>query len=206
MPSPVSRRPLAALAVALLALCATACGSSSSTVAVHTTATTVSGTPTTALVAVAGRNSTVILNPEMDKLLKENEITVSAVAPATYNKTLVWPVSGGQIHAATVSGTIEHTGGVKLSHAGKSITLTSFITNTSTKQVTALVGGQRIPVFDINTSTETRHSETGGAIVIGGLAFTLTEEAANAVNSALGVSAFKKGQIFGAATETIAVK
>jgi hypothetical protein len=148
----------------------------------------------------------VIINPEMDKLLKENEIAVSAVAPATYHKTLVWPISGGQIRAASVSGTIEHTGGVKLSHAGKSVTLTSFITNTSAKQVSAVVGGQRIPVFDINTSSETRHSATGGAIVVGGLTFTVTEQAANAVNSALGVSAFKKGQIFGAATETIAVK
>jgi hypothetical protein len=206
MLSPVPRRPLAALAVAILALAATACGSSHSTIAVHTTATTVSGTPTTALVAVAGRNTSVVLNPETLTLLREHEITVSAVAPASYQKTLVWPISGGQISAATISGTIDQTGGVKLSHSGKSVALTSFITSTSAKQVTAIVGGQRIPVFDINTSSETRRSETGGAIVVGGLGFTVTEQAANAVNSALGVSAFKQGQVFGVVTETLVVK
>jgi hypothetical protein len=201
-----ARRPFAALAVALVALAITACGSSSTSVKVTTTSTSVSGTGTTALVAVAGRNTLVALNPETTTLLKEHEITVSAVAPATYKKTLAWPISGGQIGVATATGTIDGTGGFKLSHGEKSVTLTSFIVDTSAKQVTALVDGQRIPVFTINTGSEKRQTESSGATIVSGLAFTVTEQAATTVNGALGVSAFKSGQVFGIATLTLAVK
>jgi hypothetical protein len=206
MPSSMLRRPLAALPLALVALAVTACGSSKTSVTAGTTATTVSGTATTALSAVVGRNTMVALNPETTKLLEEHEITVSAVAPATYSKTMAWPVSSGQIAVATVRGTINHTGGFKLSRGEKSVTLTTFIIDTSTKKVTALVGGQRIPVFAINTGSEQRETESGGAIVVHGLSLTVTEEAATTLNNSLGVSAFKEGQVFGIAAMTLAVK
>jgi hypothetical protein len=83
--------------------------------------------------------------------------------------------------------------------------VTSFIVDTSTKQVTALVGGQRLPVFAIDTSSEKHQTGVGGTIVESGLKFTLTEQAATALNSALGASAFKAGQLFGTATLTLAV-
>jgi hypothetical protein len=148
----------------------------------------------------------VALNPEIVTLFKEHGITVTAVAPATYRKTLAWPISGGRIALATATGTIDHTGGVKLSHGEKSVTLTTFIIDTSTKQVTALVAGKRIPVFALNTGSEKQETRTGGTTVLSGLKMTVTEQAATTVNSALGVSAFEAGQVFGVATLTLAVK
>jgi len=203
-------RPVVALSVALVTLGAAACGSSSKTTS--SAGTTAASTPATTTGASAntsvlvGKQTRVTLNPSTSQLLKENDITVAAVSPATYKKTLVWPVSGGQIAVATVTGTVNHTGGFKLTHREKSVTLTSFVVNTSTKQVTALIGGQRMGVFAIDTSSEKHETETGGAIVESGLKLTLTEQAANTLNSSLGVSAFKANQVFGTATMNLALQ
>lgn len=209
MPLPTMRRRFLALPLALAALGVAACGSSSKTTSsasTSTTATSAATTPTAGTSVLVGAHTSVALNPATSQLLKENVITVTAVGPATYSKTLVLPVSGGQIAVATLAGTIDHNGGIKLSHGEKSVEVTTFIVDTSTKQVTALIGEQRMPVFAINTSSEKRKSETGGTIVDSGLKLTLTEQAASALNGALGVSAFKAGQVFGTATITLAVK
>jgi hypothetical protein len=193
----------------LVALGMAACGSSSKTTSsAGTTATGASGATNAATGSgvLVGKQTSVALNPATSQLLKENQVVVTAVAPATYRTTLLFPVSGGNVAVATAAGAIDHTGGVKLSHAGKSVQVTSFIIETSTKQVTALISGQRLPIFALATSSEKRQTGTGGTIVEGGLKFTLIEGAATALNSALGVSAFKKGQVFGTATLTLAVK
>jgi hypothetical protein len=201
-----ARRALFLSLLALAALGIAACGSSKKT----TTATTATGaaaaTSTTASSVLVGKQTSVALNPATSQLLRENQIVVTAVAPATYHKTLLWPVTGGQVAVASVAGTIQTTGGVRLSHAGKSVQVTSFLVDTSTDQVTALVGGQRLPIFAIDTSSAKHQTGTGGTILESGLKFTLTEQAASALNGALGSSAFKAGQIFGTATLTLAVK
>jgi hypothetical protein len=202
-----ARRAVFLPLLVLVALGVAACGSSSkttTTAATTGTATNAATTPTTSGTLV-GKHTSVALNPATAQLLKENQIVVTAVAPATYHTALLFPVSGGHVAVATVAGTIDHTGGVRLSHAGKSVEVTSFIVDTSTKQVTALVSGQRLPVFAIDTSSEKRQTGTGGTIVESGLKFTLTEQAATALNSALGATAFKAGQLFGTATLTLAV-
>ena len=202
-----ARRALFLPLLALVALAIAACGSSSKTTTTGTAATTAATTATTASSSVlVGKQTSVALNPATSTLLKENQIVVTAVAPATYHTTLLFPVSGGNVAVATAAGTIDHTGGVKLSHAGKSVTLTSFIVDTSTDQVTALVAGSRLPIFAVNTSSAKHQTGTGGTILESGLKFTLTEQAASAINTALGSSAFKAGQIFGTATLTLAVK
>jgi len=191
----------------LAALAFAACGSSSKTTSTTPTgASAAANSGTTGSGVLVGKQTSVALNPATSQLLKEHQIVVTAVAPATYRTTLLWPVSGGQIAVASAAGTIDHTGGVRLSHAGTSVQVTSFIIDTSTKQVTALIGGQRLPIFAVDTSSEKRQTGVGGTIVEGGLKFTLIEGAATALNSALGVSAFKAGQVFGTATITLAVK
>jgi len=205
--SVVARRAVFFPLPVLAALAFAACGSSSKTTsATPTGASAAANTGTTGSGVLVGKQTSVALNPATSQVLKEHQIVVTAVAPATYRTTLLWPVSGGQIAVASAAGTIDHTGGVRLSHAGTSVQVTSFIIDTSTKQVTALIGGQRLPIFAVDTSSEKRQTGVGGTIVEGGLKFTLIEGAATALNSALGVSAFKAGQVFGTATITLAVK
>jgi hypothetical protein len=204
--SVVARRAVFFPLLVLLALAFAACGSSSKTTGTTATGASAAANAATTPKTLVGKQTSVALNPATSQLLKENQIVVTAVAPATYHNTLLWPVSGGQIAVATVAGTIQHTGGIRLSHAGKSVQVTSFLVDTSTDQVTALVGGQRLPIFAINKSSAKHQTGIGGTILESGLTLTLTEQVASALNGALGTSAFKAGQVFGTATLTLAVK
>ena len=208
--SVAARRAVFLPLLALVALGIAACGSSkkatTGTTATGAAATGTAATTTAGSTALVGKQTSVALNPAISILFRENQIVATAVAPATYHHTLLWPVSGGHVAIATVAGTIEHTGGIRLCHAGKSVEVTRFLVDTSTDQVTALVGGQRMPIFAINTSEAKHQTGTGGTILESGLKFTLTEQGASALNGGLGVSAFKAGQIFGTATLTLAVK
>jgi len=193
---------------ALLAttLVVAACGSSSSSTTSSSTA-SVAATSTTAAapVGVVGKSTSVVLNPATAAALKQAEITVTPVAPATAKTALVFPVTGGHVVVTSLAGTIEHRGGLTFSHAGKSVTLTSFIVNTETKQLTAMAGGQLVPVFDLNLASIKRASGPSGTVLASNIGLNLTEQAASALNSGLGVSTFKAGLNFGIATLTVAV-
>ena len=168
-----------------------------------------SGTPATAkyapaLATVIGNSTDVVVNPAVSAAFKQAGISVTAVAPATAKTTLLFPVSGGQIAGATLAGTVDHTGGLTFSHSGKDVTLTDFVINTNTKQLTATVGGQSMPIFDLSLASLKRASGPHGAVVAGNIKLTVASEAATALNSALGVSTFKDGMDFGIATLTLA--
>jgi hypothetical protein len=117
---------------------------------------------------------------------------------------LLFPVSGGQIVPATLVGTVDHTGGLTFSRSGRNVTLTNFVINTNTKQLRATVGGQSIPIFDLNLASLNRASGPQATVVASNIKLTVTSQAATALNSGLGVSAFKGGMNFGIATLTIA--
>jgi hypothetical protein len=76
-------------------------------------------------------------------VLKHQEITVSAVAPAAVQTTWVFPASCGHIVASTLTGTVEGTGGFTLSHGGQSVRLTNFILDTPSRRLTALLARSR---------------------------------------------------------------
>ena len=157
-----------------------------------------------ALATVIGKSTDVVVNPAVSAALKHAGITVTAVAPATARTTLRFPVSGGQIVVATLVGTVDHTGGLTFSHSGKSVTLTNLVINMNTKQLTATVGGQSMPIFDLNLASLKRASRPHGTVVASNIKLTVTSPAATALNSGLGVSTFKGGMNFGIAALTVA--
>ena len=198
-----------------VALGVAACGSSStssSASSAASSASTAASTATTstsasAPVAVVGKDTTVVINPATAQALKTAGIKVKPVALAnTKSAALIFPESGGSITVATLQGTIEHTGGLTLSHEGKSVTLTSFIIDTTSKQLTAMVSGQRVPIFDLNLASIKRLSGVGGTIIASNIKMTLTSQAQSSLNSGLGVTGFTTGQPFGIATLTVAIK
>ena len=181
-------------------------GSSSSTAATSDTSSSTAATTTyaPASATVIGKSTDVVLNPAVSAALKRAGITVTDVAPATGKTTLLFPVSAGQIVVATLVGTVDHTGGLTFSHIGKSVTLTNFVVNTSTKQLTATIGGQSMPIFDLNLAALKRASGGHRTVVASNIKLTVTSQAATALNSGLGVSTFKGGMNFGTATLTVA--
>jgi hypothetical protein len=213
-------RKLPSVAVtAAVALGVTACGSSSSSSTKSTStaaanSVTTSGTPSattsaSAPVPVIGRSTSVAVNPAITAALKHADVTIAAVPPAstkTHNTLVIFPTTGGQIVTATVTGTIQDTGGLTFTHAGKSVKMTNFVVNTSTKQLTAEVGGQQVAVFDLNLASLKRASGPKGTVVASNIKLVPTPQLASSLNSGLGVNTFKGGQKFGILTLTIAVK
>jgi hypothetical protein len=189
-------------------LAVTACSSSSSGSATATSSTKASTPATTtyasAEATVIGKSTDVIVNPAVSAALKHAGITVTGIAPATAKTTMLFPVSGGQIVVATLAGTINHSGGLTFSHSGKSVTLTNFVIDTNTKQLTATADGQSTPIFDLNLASLKRVSGPSGTLVASNIKLTVTSQAATALNSDLDVSTFKAGMNFGIATLTLA--
>ena len=208
-----SRQPAIALMVAT-GLVVAACSSSSSGSSTSTggTAATSSASPGTwakityasARATVIGKSTDVIVNPVVSAALRHAGITVSAVAPATAETTLLFPVSGGQIVIATLGGTIDHTGGLTFRHGGKSVTLTSFVINTNTRRLTATVSGVPVPLFDLNLASSRHADGPHGTVLASNIKLKVTIQAAISLNSGLGVSTFKAGMKFGIATLTVA--
>jgi hypothetical protein len=119
---------------------------------------------------------------------------------------LLFPISGGQIAAATFAGTLNHNGGLTFCHHGKSVTLTNFVMNTHTKRLIATVSGKPLPIFDLNLASFKHAREPHRTIIATNIALTVTPRAASALNSGLGVTTFKGRQAFGVATLLVQVK
>jgi len=199
------RRLSAAPLLVVAALGVGACGSSSSSSTTSSTPATTSTAPAAA--QIVGKSTSVVLNPATAQILKASGITVSPIAPATAKKgLLVFPESGGQIVVATLAGTIQHTGGLTLSHGGKSVQLTNFVVNTTTKQITATVGGQSVPIFNLNLASVKRASGPNGTVLASNIALTLTPQAATVLSASLEATIPNAGLPFGIATLTVAVK
>jgi len=180
--------------------------SSSGTSAPGGTSSSMSATTryTSAKATVIGKSTHVVVNPAISATLKHAGITVTAIAPATAKTALLFPVSGGQVVVRTLAGTIDHTGGLTYRRSGKSVTLTNFVINTITKRVTATVGGQSKPIFDLNLAPPRRVSGPRSKVVASTIKLTVTSQAATALNSSLGVSTFRAGMNFGIARLIVA--
>jgi hypothetical protein len=205
-----SRSRLSDIAVIVAAgLAVAACGSGSSNSTAATSGTNSSPLATTtyasAQATILGKSTEVVVNPAASAALQHADITVTAVAPATARTTLLFfPVSGGQIVVATLAGTVNHSGGLTFSHSGKSVTLANLVINTNMKNLTATVGGQSTPIFNLNLASRKRASGPHGTMVASNIKLTVTSQAATALNSGLGVSTFRAGMKFGIATLTVA--
>jgi hypothetical protein len=199
-----SKRALAAPLCAA-ALLLVACGSSSKPGTGTAATTTAAGAAAVAApVALTGRTTTVTVSPSTLAALAAQSIAIKAVAPASVGRVLTLPITGGHVAVATLSGTIDQGGGITLEHAGRSVSLRSFIVDTASKTITASVGGLRVPVFDLDLASLHRTSGIGGTMVAGDVRLLVSPQAATSLNMLLGVPGLKAGQEFGVATITLA--
>lgn len=202
-----SLRWLPALAAAAaVTLVASACGGGHSKRSTTASSTATVTKTTTGPGTVSGRRTTVVLYPSMTATLKQEGVTVTAVAPARGSgSVLSFPISGGHMVRATFAGTLSHAGGLTLSHHDKSVTLTDFVITTHSKQLTAKLGGSTVPIFALDLGSLRRANEPKQTMVATGIKLKVASNAASALNSGLGITAFKGGQDFGVATLVIAV-
>jgi hypothetical protein len=136
-------------------------------------------------------------------VLAQNHVSVAPVAPATASSqngdTVVsFPITAGYVaiypqnDLPFVRGILAHSGGLTFSAGGKSLTATDFIVNPGSSILTATVGGQAVPLLDLDGSKVQITSDSTGVHLDGTVA-KLTTTAADALNSTFGVSLFAKG-------------
>ena len=169
-------RPLVALFAALVACLAVAAPAGAATV------------------KLAGGYTTLKLYPATAAALKSLGVNVSLVRPATVSHGGIrFPITGGRIDPATAAGEIDHSGGLELSAGGTHVGLTSFNVKVGARSsLTALVGGQRVQIINLDTS-HARITRSGLGTHVTDVRATLTALAAQALNSAFHVHAFSGG-------------
>lgn len=174
---------------------------------------------------IASGTTTVTLNSKLVKSTKKAGIKIAAVKPAKVKGSkATFAATGGEIEAATGSGSVTHSGGLKITWGKKSVTLKSFTLSSKTKTLSAKVGGKTVNVATLAGVSAARLG-FGNSIAVKKL--KLTAAGANALNKKLTPAPtkikvkkngktitktvktkpyFKKNMLLGASTSQVEVK
>jgi hypothetical protein len=147
-------------------------------------------------VALASGTTALTLDAGAGAALQSLGITAAPIG----SDALAFPITGGRVNASSYAGSIEHSGGIALSRGATRVELTEFtIDIDDTPELTALVGGQRVPILTVDLSA-LEASVKGRKITLAGAALKLTGVAATALNQAFATTAFTEGLLLGTAT------
>jgi len=127
-------------------------------------------------------------------------VTPGVISPArARNDGLNFPITNA-FATVLLGSPIKHAGGISLTAGKTRVELTDFWINLGAQpDLTAMVGGQRAPILDLDFSEANVKGGWRG-LVIGPVTGRLTQVAADALNGAFGVTAFAKGLVLGQAT------
>ena len=147
----------------------------------------------------AGGYTDLTLASKAAKALTKAGIKVSAVNTTPNDAGAIrFPVTGASASA------IAHTGGLKLSKGGKSLTLTNFrivLKNGKPTAITAAAGKARVPAFSL-ASKKTKTTADGLDTVVAPVDVHLSSVGAGAIAATLGVK-LPKGYKLGSASVTL---
>ena len=105
------------------------------------------------------------------------------------------------MNARTYAGSIAHSGGIALTRGATRVELTEFaIGIDGTPELTALVGGTRVPILTVDLAALKATASTAARSRSRGAALKLTAAAAGALNQAFSTTAFTEGLLLGTAT------
>ena len=156
-----------------------------------------------AQVELAGGATSLALDAGAASALVSLGVEAAPVDPASAaSGGLSFPITGGRLNAKSFAGSVPHSGGIRLSKGSTAVELTSFTINVDADpDLTALVGGQRVSILNLDLS-QLDAQVRGRRITLGGVRATLTAAAAQALNGAFATSAFTEGLLIGTATVT----
>jgi hypothetical protein len=162
---------------------------------------TVRATP--AQVELAGGATTLALDSGAAAALASLGVEAAPVDPAgAASGGLSFPITRGKLDAKSFAGRVAHSGGIRLSKGSTSVELTAFTINVdSDPDLTALLGGQRVSILNLDLS-QLDAQVRGRRITLAGVRATLTGDAAQALNGAFSTTAFSEGLLLGTATVT----
>jgi hypothetical protein len=146
-------------------------------------------------IGLTGGATTVTLDQGAANALQSLGISAAPIG----SDSLAFPITGGKLDAKTFAGTIRHSGGIALTKGSTTVQLTDFeIGIDDTPELTALVGGSRVPILSVDLSG-LKSDVSDGTITLTGAALKLTAPAAGALNQAFGTTAFTEGLLLGTA-------
>jgi hypothetical protein len=139
-----------------------------------------------------GRSSsvtTLALDPGAAQALTGLGVTPAPIAPAyaTSRGELAFPITN-RLGNALLTGGIRHSGGISLTAGSTVVRLQNFIIDPLRRQLTAEVGGSRVPILKLDFSTASVRLGRG-ELRLGPVGGTLTDVAAGALNQAFGLPA-----------------
>jgi hypothetical protein len=132
--------------------------------------------------------TTLALDPAAAQALTGLGVTPSPIDPATATDAgLSFPIVSS-LPQILRTGKIRHTGGIALTAGSTRVELTSFTINLDLRpDLTAIVGGQRVSILDLDLS-KARPGFSGGRLTLGPVSANLTATAASALDSAFGLA------------------
>jgi hypothetical protein len=154
-------------------------------------------------IAVTGGATALALDPGTAAALTSLGITVAPIRPATAadDGALSFPITGGTLQPAALTGTISHSGGMLFAKGATKVALRKFeITLDDTPTLSAKLGGARVDILSLDLAGLTVTEGEDGTLVLGGVVGRLTAGAADALNAAFGTDAFTEGLVLGTAT------
>lgn len=106
---------------------------------------------------IAGGTTTLTLNKSLVQKAKKAGIKITAVKPTKVKGSKgTFKVTGGEIEVTTGSGSITHSGGLKIKWGKKSVTLKSLIVSTAGKSLSAKIGGKTVKLATLSGTSTAR--------------------------------------------------
>lgn len=157
--------------------------------------------PASASSSVGGK-TTLALDPGTAGALTSLGISVAPIGPATAgDEGVSFPITGAALRWRPLSATIDHSGGLALSSATTTVSLTDYTINLGRHPglVATVNGGPRVKILSLDLS----HASIAfrwRKIVLRNVKANLTADAAGALNAAFGTSALQAGLPLGVVT------
>lgn len=198
---PMRRVPLPAVLAALV-VALSACGGADEQGGPSTAP---AAGPVQAPFAVDSGTTTLAIDEQAAGVLADNGLEIAAVEPAREtgseirDRTLSFPISGGEIRPDTFSGRIEHRGGLSVSDGQDRVVFRELVLNVAGRQLTADAGAGRLPLLNLDIGASER-SERDGILELSGVRATLTATAANALSEALATAVLRAAEFLGTMT------
>ncbi|MDA0142416.1 hypothetical protein [Solirubrobacter deserti] len=145
---------------------------------------------------LASGSTTLKLDAGVARTLSANGVSVRPIAPARGGVS--FPITGGSVDGA--AGTIEHSGGLRFSAGGRSLSARSFrIKLARNSTLSARVGKARVTLLRVDTS-RARVTRAGLDTRITRVRVALTGAAARALNTTFNTHLFRAGLELGTVT------
>ncbi len=157
--------------------------------------------PTRAQAApLSGGTTTLTLQQGVAKALASAGVGVKPIKPAKAGKQgIAFPIAGGDLDTAKLTGAIRHSGGLRLTSGKGSLALRKFtIQLTKRPSLTAKVGGTRVRILNLGLA-KAKVGRSGLSFQVSGVSASLTKVAAKAINATLGGSVVRRGLVIGTA-------